>query len=195
MVITFSASPNRPGQNLFTVRAVSTRRPAPAEIIRLILRFTFLGQEMGRSSVDAVEIEPGLYQAGGNYLSLAGPWQVQVVARRAGIEDTVANFNWMVAPPGQARPVLISNSRWEPILTILAAIFILMILLTFIITRLGRDKFASLVFFQTKSNPGETKHCDEETDVHKVDYFLKDGNGGAILNAVKSLRSFENWRH
>lgn len=129
MLITFSASPNRPGQNLFTIRAVSSRRPPPAEILRVILRFTFLDQELGRTSTDAVEIEPGLYQAGGAYLSLAGPWQVQVVVRRGGLEDTLANFNWIVAPIGPARPVLISNRPLEPLLTIAAVAIILAILL------------------------------------------------------------------
>ncbi|MCL4301473.1 MAG: copper resistance protein CopC [Anaerolineae bacterium] len=129
MLITFSAKPNRPGQNMFTVRAVSTRRPPPAEVMRVILRFTFLGQEMGRTSADAVEIEPGLYQIGGNYLSLAGAWQVQVVVRRKGIEDSVAQFNWMVAPPGPARPVFISRRPLESILTPAAGLLGLSLLL------------------------------------------------------------------
>jgi copper transport protein len=129
MLVTFSASPNRPGQNLFIVRAVSSRRPPPAEVLRLILRFTFLGQEVGRASTDAVEIEPGLYQAGGAYLSLAGPWQVQVVVRRAGLKDSVAVFNWTVAPIGPARPVIISNRPLEALLTGAAAAIILVVFL------------------------------------------------------------------
>jgi len=129
MLITFAAKPNRPGQNIFSVRAVSSRRPPPAETLRVILRFTFLGQEMGLTSVDAVEIEPGLYQVGGNHLSLAGPWQVQVVVRRRGIEDTVAQFNWVVAPPGKARPVIISNHSLESPLTIAAALSLMMLVL------------------------------------------------------------------
>ncbi len=128
MLITFSAKPNRPGQNVFAVRAVSTRRPPPAEVMRVILRFTFAGQDMGSTgAVDAIEIEPGLYQAGGPQLSLAGPWLVQVVVRRSGLEDSVGHFDWVVAPPGTARPVVISNRSLEPVLTILAAVIMLLL--------------------------------------------------------------------
>jgi copper transport protein len=129
MVLTFSAKPNRPGQNVFTLRAVSQRRPAPAEIIRVILRFTFLGQSMGQTSVDLVEVEPGLYQGGGNQFSLAGPWRVQAIVRRGGLEDTVADFAWTVAPAGQVRPVLISKGSLEAGLTIAAAVTMVMFLL------------------------------------------------------------------
>lgn len=141
MLVTFSAKPNRPGQNMLTVRAVSTRRPPPAEVMRVILRFTFLGQEMGRTSADAVEIEPGLYQIGGNHLSLAGAWQVQVVVRRKGIEDSLAQFDWVVAPPGPARPVFISRRPLEPSLTLAAGLLGLSLLLA-AGWGLGRGKWA-----------------------------------------------------
>jgi copper transport protein len=150
MVITFSAKPNRPGQNLFTLRVASTRRPPPAEIIRVLLRFTFLGQEMGRTSVDMVEVEPGLYQIGGNQLSLAGPWRVQAVVRRGGIEDTIANFDWTVAPIGAMQPVIISRRALEPLLTRAAAIIILVTLLAVGGIGLGRDRLAKLFFFKYK---------------------------------------------
>jgi len=114
LLVTFSAQPNRPGQNVFTVRTASTRRPPPAEVMRVMVRFTFLGQDMGRASAEAGLIEPGLYQLGGNYLSLAGPWQVEVAVRRRGLEDSVAHFDWTVAAPGPARPALLSDRPWEP---------------------------------------------------------------------------------
>jgi len=41
LLVSFSAQPNQPGENLITVRAVSTRCPALVAIIRVILRFTF----------------------------------------------------------------------------------------------------------------------------------------------------------
>jgi len=125
VVVTFSASPNRPGQNLFTVRAVSTRRPPPAEIMRVIMRVTYQDQDIGQLSADATEIEPGLYQLGGSQFSLAGPYQVEVVVRRRGVEDQVAHFSWMVAPPGETRPVVVSNRSLEPGLTLVAALLLL----------------------------------------------------------------------
>jgi copper transport protein len=152
VVVTLLVKPNRPGQNVFTVFAASTRRPPPAEILRVIARFTFLGQDMGRVSARTEEVEPGRYLVGGNYLSLAGPWQIDVVVRRKGIEDSVAHFNWLVAPPGQSRPVIISKYRLEPLLTILAAMAILLILLIVASVRLGRGStFANLLALQKKT--------------------------------------------
>jgi copper transport protein len=125
MVITFGAKPNRPGQNVFTIRAASTRRPAPAEVMRVMVRLTYLAQDIGRVSVDAVEVEPGLYQVGGNYFSAAGPWQVNVVARRRGVEDVTATFNWVVPPVGSGRAPFISSRPLEPGLTTAAALLLL----------------------------------------------------------------------
>ncbi len=166
LVITFSAKPNRPGQNVFVLRAASIRRPPPAEVLRVMLRFTFLGQEMGRSSVDLVEVEPGLYQIGGNQLSLAGPWQVQAVVRRGGIEDSVAEFNWAVAPAGKTRPVVISKQPLESLLTFTSAIIILMISVGMAGLWLIKRRFITPSSFQYKVHQSERVFTDEsETDL------------------------------
>jgi copper transport protein len=128
LLVSFSAQPNQPGENLITVRAVSTRRPAPAPIMRVILRFTFQGQDLGTSSLDAVEIEPGVYRVGGSSLSMTGAWKVQVIVRRKGIEDSIAAFNWTVASPGPARARLVSNQPWGNSLGIAAGIILVGIL-------------------------------------------------------------------
>lgn len=125
MVITFGAKPNRPGQNVYTVFAASKRRPPRAEIARVILRFNYREEDVGRESVVAEEIEPGRYMIAGNYLNLAGSWQVDVVVRRLGQEDIVAQFDWIVAPPGETRPVLFSRAPLEPLLTSLSALMLL----------------------------------------------------------------------
>ena len=109
MVVTLLVKPNRPGQNVFTVFAASSRRPAPAEVMRVILRFTNADRDMGRVSVIAQEVEPGRFVLGGNYLSLAGRWRIEVAVRRRGLEDSVARFDWLVAPPGDAWPVILSK--------------------------------------------------------------------------------------
>ena len=100
MIIKFTVNPNKAGQNIFTVRAVSTRRPPPAEVLRVILRFTYLEQDLGLTSVDMNEIEPGLYLLSGNQLYLAGRWQIDVVVRRKGMEDSAAHFDWLVPSSG-----------------------------------------------------------------------------------------------
>jgi copper transport protein len=168
MLVTFSARPNRPGQNMFTIRAVSVRRPPPAEVMRVILRFTFLGQDMGRTSVDAVEIEPGLYQVGGNYLSLAGAWQVQVVVRRRGIEDSVAQFNWVVAPPGPIRPLILSRQPLEPVLTLAAGVAGLIPIAVGGVW-LSRKRRAKLASIQAQSESSARGDIDDEIDDDRVD--------------------------
>ena len=100
LLISFSAKPNRPGQNVFLIRAASSRRPAPAEVLRVIARLTYLDEEIGTITVDAQEIDEGQYHIGGSYFSLAGKWHVEVAVRRQGVEDTVAQFDWVVQPAG-----------------------------------------------------------------------------------------------
>lgn len=117
MLISFSAKPNAPGQNVFLIRATSTRRPAPAEVMRVIARLTYLEEDIGTTTVDAQEISEGDYHIGGSYFSLPGSWQVEIAVRRRGVEDTVARFVWIVPPAGEAKPLIVSNQPWEPILT------------------------------------------------------------------------------
>jgi copper transport protein len=139
LVVTLNAKPNRPGQNVFTVFTASTRRPPPAEIARVILRFTYLDQDIGRESVTLEEVEPGRFLLGGNYLRLAGNWQIDVVVRRIGLEDSVAHFDWVVAPPGESRPVVVSKVPLESTLTLAAAaMFLLVPLAAYFVFWLGK---------------------------------------------------------
>lgn len=136
MIIKFTVTPNQVGQNVFTVRAVSTRRPPPAEIVRVILRFTYLEQDLGLTSVDMTNVEPDLYLLSGSQLYLAGTWQIDAVVRRQGVEDSVARFTWFVPkadPPPQA---IISDEPWESFLTTLAMILLAMVLGAAVIYRL-----------------------------------------------------------
>jgi len=127
LVITLGAKPNRPGQNVFTVFAASTRRPDPVEISRVILRFINLDQDIGRESITLEEVGRDRYLIGGNYLRLAGNWQVDVVVRRKGMQDSVAHFNWVVAPPGAASPVIVSKAPMAATLSLMAAVMLLCI--------------------------------------------------------------------
>ncbi len=140
MVITLYAKPNRPGQNVFTVYAGSSRRPAPAEVLRLILHFTYEGQEAGRITVDAEEVEPERYMVTGNFLSLVGPWHVDVVVRRAGLEDSVASFEWIVPPAGETKPAILSKKPMERPLSIIAAILLATVLTIAVVNRMSKKE-------------------------------------------------------
>jgi len=118
--VTLDVTPNRPGQNLFTVRNVATQPATSTEIAQVLLRFS--SPNANRDPVVAVAelAGPGLYQLTGNYLDLAGPWQIDVVTKRPGQPDTLARFNWVVAPPGVLQPVVWSKRPLNPLLTWLA---------------------------------------------------------------------------
>ena len=141
LVVTLSAKPNRPGQNVFTVFTASSRRPAPAEIMRVILRFTYRDQQLGRVSATAEEIESGRFHLTGNYLSQAGQWQIDVVVRRRGKPDSIATFDWTVAPVGQARSVFVSKAPLEYPLTLIAVGLIICLLFVLITVRFRAGRF------------------------------------------------------
>ena len=147
LVVLQDVKPNRPGQNIISIRVADTRRPSPAEILRVIARFTYLGQNLGVVSADAYNVAQdateGLWQLNGNALSVAGPWRIDVVVRRKGLEDSTASFNWTVAGPDFARPVTISNRPLEPVLTVAAAVLLLTVLLAAVLIWLRRPRLTS----------------------------------------------------
>jgi copper transport protein len=110
LIVSLSVKPNRPGQNVFAVLAGSTRRPAPAPVMRLLLRFTYLDEETGRISASAEKLEPGRYLLTGGQLAMAGRWRIEVVVRRAGLEDSVARFDWSIGAGARHWPVPPSNA-------------------------------------------------------------------------------------
>lgn len=129
VIVNLTVNPNRAGPNVFTVRAVSNRRPPPAEVLRVILRFTYKDQDLGMTTLVMEEVEPGYYLIGGDPLNLVGEWQVDVVVRRQGMEDSIASFAWVVPPSGPPVTVVVSNQLWEPWLTLAAAVLMLVVVL------------------------------------------------------------------
>ncbi|MFQ6020328.1 MAG: copper resistance CopC/CopD family protein, partial [Dehalococcoidia bacterium] len=59
LTLTLSARPNKPGQNIFTVGVLNSRRPPPAEIQGVTLRFTPVEADQGPVSAEAEEVSPG----------------------------------------------------------------------------------------------------------------------------------------
>jgi copper transport protein len=102
VVISVSASPNQPGVNGFTVLAASSRRPPPAPIDRVALKFVMPG---GTTAIPLQQLEPGRY-FGTATLDSAGPVTITAVIRRAGQRLTVA-IPWQVA----TEPVPVASPR------------------------------------------------------------------------------------
>jgi len=131
LVVTLAVKPNRPGSNVINILAPSTRRPAPAEVLRVIVRMTYLEQDFGALSVDAQPAGPDAYRASLDSLTQPGRWKMDVVVRRKGIPDSVASFTWTLLPLGDLQPTLISRSPWKDALSVLSGLLALLLVLAF----------------------------------------------------------------
>lgn len=124
LMVTFSIKPNRPGLNIVNLRVINSRRPAPAEILRVIVRTTYLEQDLGTGSLDADFVSTdswtSTYRLASSSLTQPGKWAIEVLVRRAGLPDSRVATQWIVLPLGELRPALLSRFAWQGILEITA---------------------------------------------------------------------------
>ena len=133
LFVTLAIKPNRPGLNLFNIDVLNSRRPAPADILRVIVRMTYLEQDMGTTSQDAQFVNSAnwksSYRLAGSYLTQPGKWSIQVIVRRKGMPDSQVTIPWTVLPLGNIRPRLVSQYPWQALLALGAGIIALLVLL------------------------------------------------------------------
>lgn len=123
MLVILSIRPNKPGLNIISANPLNTRRPPPAEILRVLVRLTYLERDLGTQTLTLELADDNSYRLSSSALSLPGAWRAQVVVRRKGMEDSVADFDWRVealVPAVPPRPVFISNAPIAPALSLLA---------------------------------------------------------------------------
>jgi copper transport protein len=117
LLVTATVRPNRPGPNVVTVLAASSRRPPPAPVRSVEIRL----RPAGAPPVVAALSRVGAGRfAGGVTLSQQGRWHAAAVVERAGRRSS-AGFYWTVDRPDPARPVVHSARRLAPIADRLAA--------------------------------------------------------------------------
>jgi copper transport protein len=121
LVVTATTRPNRPGMNLFTVAAASSRRPPPAPVTRLELLLARAGEP---ARTVALRRQAAGRFAGGAELDADGRWRMTAVISRGGRELRVP-FRWSVNAPDPARPVVYSAQPLAPLLDGAAAVVLL----------------------------------------------------------------------
>jgi copper transport protein len=123
LVVSVSATPNRPGVNGFTVLAASSRRPPPAPIDRVTLK---LGRSGESGTLPLRQTEPGRYFGTGR-LDSAGPITITAVVRRAGERLTVT-MPWRVSPKAAPPTVAPQEHRLAPYVNVIALCVLLLAL-------------------------------------------------------------------
>jgi copper transport protein len=133
VLVTATVRPNRPGPNVVTVEAVSTRRPPPAAIDRVLVR-------AGQGTPAGLRpVAPGRW-SGGLAFERDGRRPLEVVVTRAG-RRLAATFDWTVAAPDLARPVVVSARPLAPLLDAAALALLLAVALAFAAWRRPRLAF------------------------------------------------------
>lgn len=103
--ISLTLEPALVGQNTFDVYVTdSSGQPVP-DAREVSLRFTFLGQSISTAKAEATSLGDGHYRLDGGYLSLMGPWQVEVVVRRSGAFDAFTAFRVEAGLSGAIRAI------------------------------------------------------------------------------------------
>lgn len=103
--ISLSLEPALVGQNTFDVYVTDASGQPVADAKEVSLRFTFLGQSIGTAEANAPSSGDGHYRVDGGYLSLAGPWQVEVAVRRSEAFDVFAAYRVEAGLSGAIQPV------------------------------------------------------------------------------------------
>ncbi len=90
-------NPGRPGVNTFVMRLDDGTGQPPADVQRVILRFTYLDQDLGSGNLVLARRDDGSYGAVAGNLSTEGTWQVEPILRRRGREDARTGFRLSMA--------------------------------------------------------------------------------------------------
>jgi copper transport protein len=136
VLVSATARPNRPGTNVVTVLAVSSRRPPPAAIDGVTLLVAGPDAERAQRAVALAPLGAGRW-SGGVRLDEPGRWRMTLAIRRGGRRLTTT-LPWTVAPPDATRPVRVSARRLAPLLDRAAALIALALAAGAVALAIGR---------------------------------------------------------
>ena len=84
--------PGTGGENEIGLEFTDTRAGANAVAAEVLLRLTAAEMDMGTQQVETTSGEGVRYTARGSFFSMAGPWELEVIIRRAGFNDVRQTF-------------------------------------------------------------------------------------------------------
>ena len=99
LYVTVSVKPGRTGQNILTLRVMDTRRPAPAPIDKVLVRFSPPGSNGVDITAVAERLSEGQYQVSGRTFAVPGDWKITISVKRIGLKDAVLVVPWQVLSP------------------------------------------------------------------------------------------------
>lgn len=103
-------SPARVGPNDVTVSLADRLGNPITNTTDVTVRLTYLEADLGEGALSAVSAGGGDYRLEGAPLSIAGPWQVEIMVRRPDAFDARTAFRFEAAPSGTADSSAISPS-------------------------------------------------------------------------------------
>lgn len=89
-------APAANGDSTFVIDVHDPRPGAANAPSKVVLRFHARAMDMGALQTEAAPVTPQQFETHGSYLSMDGPWAIDVVLRRAGLEDVQHTFNVQV---------------------------------------------------------------------------------------------------
>ncbi len=128
--ITLTVEPGQVGPNRLLVTLKDRRGNPITNAADVSLRATYLEADLGESAVSAAGSSPGQYLVEKQLLSLAGPWQVELVVRRPDALDARTAFRFEVTPGSRGDSTAITPAAavgqlfWAAELALLGALFI-----------------------------------------------------------------------
>ena len=136
-----------PGE-IYEISVADQRGAVPADIQRIIVETELQsGPNAGlgdRFDADPVEGEPGRFEFAASRLGLEGPWELNVIVRRAGLQDVETAFlvDTTGSAPGQPRLV---DDTWQlPEMTLAAWGFLALAVVMIIIGLAGMRRLTGM---------------------------------------------------